>query len=145
MDNRGSHGRRSYSALCNGRCLETAIAELPRLTIASPHTESFDDSRTRDSDRPPRRSAPEADPTKPSLRDAITRAPHAPPDAFAAGRWVSLCVDLAEFNGSPVELAVEALGSRYPLHRSPLCGVVLETPAGVRPSERVMFRRNGSE
>jgi len=115
------------------------------MTIASPHAEPFDDSRTSASDHPPRRSAPEADPTKPPLHDAITRAQHAPPHDFAAGRWVSLCVDLAEVNGSPVELAVEALASRYPLHRSPLCGVVLETPAGVRPSERVMFKRNGSE
>jgi hypothetical protein len=78
MDNRDSDGRRSYSALCNGRCLEPLSPSCSPMTIASPHAEPFDDSRSRDSDRPPRRSAPEADPTKPPLHDAITRAEHAP-------------------------------------------------------------------
>ena len=61
-----------------------------------------------------RRSAPQAEPTKPPLYDAVTGAQHAAPhDSFAVGRRASLSgADVAEVMSSPVELAVKALASR---------------------------------
>lgn len=52
MDDRGSDGRRSYRAPCNGRCLEPLSPSCSPMTIARPHAEPFDDSRSRGSDRP---------------------------------------------------------------------------------------------
>jgi hypothetical protein len=97
-------------------------------------------------------SAQEAEPTKPALNDAIARAYYAAPRDFAAGRWVSLYVDLPEVNRSPVELpwrlsllaipcistlSVRACGDSL-LHSCSSCW-------RVRPNERALFRRNGSE